>query len=124
MIANNIVDDAAMGISVTNFNEGGRLAVVQGNLIRNVFFRKDARRPHRVRRVTGIELSVRHHDRLAGNALITDNLITGAKDGAIRAMNGATPTGPDLATASAAAYRNLASIPTSRARPQNESGKN
>jgi len=44
---------------------------------------------------------------LAGTALITDNLITGAKDGAIRAMNGATPTGPDLATASAEAYRNL-----------------
>lgn len=42
VIANNIVDDAAMGISVTNFNEGGRLAVVQGNLIRNIFFRKDA----------------------------------------------------------------------------------
>ena len=39
----------------------------------------------------------------AGTALITDNLITGAKDGAIRAMNGATPTGPDLATASAEA---------------------
>ena len=44
----------------------------------------------------------------AGKALITDNLISGAKDGAIRAMNGATPTGPDLATASAAAYPNLA----------------
>jgi hypothetical protein len=44
---------------------------------------------------------------LAGTALITDNLITGAKDGAIRAMNGPTPTGPDLAMASAEAYRNL-----------------
>jgi hypothetical protein len=29
VIANNIVDNAAMGISVTNFNEGGRLAVTQ-----------------------------------------------------------------------------------------------
>jgi uncharacterized secreted repeat protein (TIGR03808 family) len=36
LIANNIVDGAAHGISVTNFNEGGRLAVVQGNLIRNI----------------------------------------------------------------------------------------
>ncbi len=36
VIANNIVDGAALGISVTNFNQGGRLAVVQGNLIRNV----------------------------------------------------------------------------------------
>ena len=41
-------------------------------------------------------------------AEVDDNaVITGAKDGAIRAMNGATPTGPDLATASAEAYRNL-----------------
>src|SRR4030095_8344283 len=30
LIANNTVDGAAIGISVTNFNEGGRLAVVQG----------------------------------------------------------------------------------------------
>jgi uncharacterized secreted repeat protein (TIGR03808 family) len=36
VIANNTVDGAALGISVTNFNEGGRLAVVQGNLIRNL----------------------------------------------------------------------------------------
>ena len=41
LIANNIVDGAATGISVTNFNEGGRLAVVQGNLIRNIV-RRDA----------------------------------------------------------------------------------
>ena len=40
LIANNIVDTAATGISVTNFNEGGRLAVVQGNIVRNLFFRK------------------------------------------------------------------------------------
>lgn len=40
IIANNIVDRAATGISVTNFNEGGRLAVVQGNLIRNLFRRE------------------------------------------------------------------------------------
>ena len=146
VIANNIVDRAALGVSVTNFNEGGRLAVVQGNLIRDVFFRKDvdARgvgiaveadstvsgnviegapgygimigwgRYLRDVSVTdnlirnahiGIGVSV---DSAAGTALITDNLITGAKDGAIRAMNGATPTGPDLATSSAASYPNLA----------------
>ncbi len=146
VIANNIVDKAAMGVSVTNFNEGGRLAVVQGNLVRNMFFRKDADsrgigigveadsvvsgnviegapgygimigwgRYLRDVSVTdnlirnahiGIGVSI---DSSAGTALITDNLITGAKDGAIRAMNAATPTGPDLATGSAAAYPNLA----------------
>lgn len=36
VISNNTIDGAAVGIAVTNFNEGGRLAVVQGNLIRNV----------------------------------------------------------------------------------------
>lgn len=36
VIANNTVDGAAIGVVVTNFNEGGRLAVVQGNLIRNL----------------------------------------------------------------------------------------
>ena len=36
VIANNTVDGAALGIVVCNFNEGGRLAVVQGNLIRNL----------------------------------------------------------------------------------------
>ena len=36
VIANNIVDGAALGVSVTNFDKGGRLAVVQGNLIRNL----------------------------------------------------------------------------------------
>jgi uncharacterized secreted repeat protein (TIGR03808 family) len=36
VIANNTVDGAATGISVTNFDKGGRLSVVQGNLIRNL----------------------------------------------------------------------------------------
>jgi uncharacterized secreted repeat protein (TIGR03808 family) len=36
VIANNTVDGAAIGVSVCNFNEGGRLAVVQGNIIRNL----------------------------------------------------------------------------------------
>ena len=36
VIANNSVDGAAIGVSVTNFNQGGRLAVVQGNIIRNL----------------------------------------------------------------------------------------
>jgi uncharacterized secreted repeat protein (TIGR03808 family) len=145
VIANNLVDRAAMGISVTNFDYGGRLAVVQGNLIRNMFLRKDVesrgigiaiaadsvvsanvietapafgiligwgaylrdvsvadnviRNAH-----IGIAVTV---DPEAGNALITDNLITGSKDGAIRALSGYVPMGPDLGHESAEAYRNL-----------------
>jgi uncharacterized secreted repeat protein (TIGR03808 family) len=36
LIANNTVDGAAIGVSVTNFNQGGRLASVSGNIIRNL----------------------------------------------------------------------------------------
>ncbi len=36
VIANNIVDGAAVGVGVANLDQGGRLAVVQGNLIRNL----------------------------------------------------------------------------------------
>jgi len=145
VIANNIVDAAAMGISVTNFNEGGRLAVVQGNIIRNLFLRKtgetrgigigaeadtvvtgnviegapsygifagwrqylrDVSVTDNVIRKSHIGIAV-SADPEAGSALITDNLIDGAKDGAIRAMKGPTPVGPDLAHESAESYRNL-----------------
>jgi uncharacterized secreted repeat protein (TIGR03808 family) len=40
VIANNTVDGAAVGISVCNFNEGGRLAAVQGNVIRNLLAKR------------------------------------------------------------------------------------
>src|SRR4029453_385274 len=36
LIANNTIDGAAIGVSVTNFNEGGRLASVTGNIIHNL----------------------------------------------------------------------------------------
>ena len=146
LIANNIVDTAATGISVTNFNEGGRLAVVQGNIVRNLFFRKtgevrgngiaveadttvsgnvvegapaygiivgwgeylrDVAVTGNVVRKSHIGIGVAASAG-AGTALITDNLIDGAQDGAIRAMKGPTPIGPDLALASAESYRNLA----------------
>jgi uncharacterized secreted repeat protein (TIGR03808 family) len=35
-VANNVVDGAANGISITNFDNGGRLATVSGNLVRNL----------------------------------------------------------------------------------------
>ncbi|MGB6119818.1 MAG: TIGR03808 family TAT-translocated repetitive protein [Mesorhizobium sp.] len=36
VIANNIIDGAANGISVVNLNEGGRMSTVSGNLVRNL----------------------------------------------------------------------------------------
>lgn len=35
-IANNVVDGAANGISIVNFNEGGRMATCSGNIVRNL----------------------------------------------------------------------------------------
>jgi uncharacterized secreted repeat protein (TIGR03808 family) len=40
VISGNTVDGAALGVSVCNFNEGGRIAVVQGNIIRNLIARR------------------------------------------------------------------------------------
>jgi uncharacterized secreted repeat protein (TIGR03808 family) len=42
LIANNVVDGAAIGVAVTNFKQGGRLAVVQGNVIRNLLPKRPA----------------------------------------------------------------------------------
>jgi len=36
IVANNIVDGAQSGVSIANFNEGARLAIVQGNILRNI----------------------------------------------------------------------------------------
>lgn len=137
LIANNFIDTAAAGISVTNFNEGGRLAVVQGNLIRNLFrreaepedkrgegigveadavvsgntienaptvgiqigwgkFMRDVAATGNVIRSARVGISVTG-DPDAGKCLIANNLISGATDGAIRAMNLGELTGPDLA---------------------------
>jgi uncharacterized secreted repeat protein (TIGR03808 family) len=70
VIANNTVDGAALGIAVVNFNEGGRLAVVQGNLIRNL----KAKRPVAFgpEDVGGIGIAVE------ADASVTGNVIEGA----------------------------------------------
>jgi uncharacterized secreted repeat protein (TIGR03808 family) len=67
LIANNIVDGAATGVSVTNFNEGGRLAVVQGNLIRNLVRREQEPED---KRGEGIAVEA--------DTLVTGNTIEGA----------------------------------------------
>ena len=67
MISNNVIDGAATGIAVTNFNEGGRLAVVQGNLIRNLI-----RREHEVIDKRGEGITVE------ADAVVASNVIEGA----------------------------------------------
>jgi uncharacterized secreted repeat protein (TIGR03808 family) len=41
VIAGNIIDGAAAGISMTNFNDGGRLAACTGNIVRNLYARSE-----------------------------------------------------------------------------------
>jgi uncharacterized secreted repeat protein (TIGR03808 family) len=140
VIANNVVDGAAIGVAVTNFREGGRLAVVLGNIIRDLSPRRPAGTdPHDaagigigveadtavtgnvienapsagiqvgwgqyLRDVTvtgnvvrasevGIGVSVAAG---AGSAVIADNLISGARRGAILGMDGGTPVTGELA---------------------------
>lgn len=45
VIADNVIDEAGSGISIANFREGGRLAVVHGNLVRNLRNRIAGRDP-------------------------------------------------------------------------------
>ncbi len=66
VIAQNIVEDAAAGVSITNFNNGGRLGVCANNIIRNLFVRegeKDLR---------GIGIGVE------ADTLVTGNLVENA----------------------------------------------
>ena len=143
LIASNLVDGAASGIAVTNFNEGGRLAVVQGNLVRNLFRREDEPvdtrgvgigveadaavtgnviegaptagivagwGPHlrdvaitgNLIRTAGVGIMI-SSDAAAGACLVSQNMISGTRDGAIRAMDHGVAHGPDLATAGASA---------------------
>ncbi len=67
LIASNLIDGAASGISVSNFNEGGRLAVIQGNLVRNL-----KRREHEPVDKRGEGISVE------ADAAVTGNTIEGA----------------------------------------------
>jgi len=150
LIANNIVDGAALGISVTNFNHGGRLAVVQGNLIRNIVARRPAGTDPND--ASGIGIGVEADTAVSGNVIenaahagiaagwgaylrdvaissnivrgtdygitvsvapgagasvIADNLISGARRGAIVGMEWTNPVTGDLATEGAARYAQL-----------------
>lgn len=67
LIASNLVDTAATGVSVTNFNDGGRLAIVQGNLLRNLFRREEEPQDKRGEGIT-----------VEADAAVTGNVIESA----------------------------------------------
>jgi uncharacterized secreted repeat protein (TIGR03808 family) len=150
LIANNIVDGATTGVSITNFDKGGRLAVVQGNLIRNLIARRPAGSDagdvastgigvnadtvvtgNVIENVPGAGISAGYGPYLrdvaitgnvvrgadigiavsvapgAGAAVIADNLIAGARRGAILGMEWKNPVPGDLAKDGAAHYAQL-----------------
>lgn len=65
-ISNNIVDGATMGVSIANFNEGGRLAVCANNLIRNL--KTEAPYPQEVQEF-GIGIGVEADTAVTGNVI-------------------------------------------------------
>jgi uncharacterized secreted repeat protein (TIGR03808 family) len=137
VITSNMVDDAATGISITNFNEGGRLAVCQGNMVRNLRlydhpidkrgtgiaveadtvvngnviengptagiwigwgkYQRNVSATGNVIRDCGIGIAAQVAAG-ARDALIANNLISGAKRGAILGMDHDTPVTKDLAS--------------------------
>lgn len=74
-VANNTLANAAVGVAVTGFEHGGRLAVVQANLIRNL---RAARRGKDNAAGAGIGISVE------ADAAVIGNVIENAPDTGIR----------------------------------------
>lgn len=149
IIANNIVDGAANGISIVNFNEGGRMGVCSGNIVRNLstsgpypadapgfgvgisveadttvsgnvienaplygmqigwgaYMRNVVATGNIIRQAgTGIAVTVVEG---AGTAIISDNVIDGAKNGAIIGQRWAEPVTGDLTSLGNAGYAHL-----------------
>jgi uncharacterized secreted repeat protein (TIGR03808 family) len=88
IISANTVDGAALGVVCTNFNDGGRLAVVQGNLIR----RLTSRRPQGGPDAAGVGIAVEADASVTGN-VIEDAPSMGISVGAGKYMRDVSVTG-------------------------------
>jgi uncharacterized secreted repeat protein (TIGR03808 family) len=88
VIANNTVDGAALGVVSTNFNDGGRLAVIQGNLIR----RLSPKRPQGGSDAAGVGIAVEADAAVTGN-VIEDAPSVGISVGAGRFQRDVSVTG-------------------------------
>jgi uncharacterized secreted repeat protein (TIGR03808 family) len=64
-IADNTIDGAGSGISVTNFQQGGRLAAVRGNVVRNIRVRRKDQKPGDV----GVGIGVEADTAVTGNVV-------------------------------------------------------
>ncbi|WP_372425282.1 TIGR03808 family TAT-translocated repetitive protein [Salinarimonas chemoclinalis] len=75
VIASNVVDGAAHGIVSTNLNEGGRMAAITGNVVRNLF-----RRPA----VEGGQEARSYGIFAEAEAAVTGNVVDGVPDEGLR----------------------------------------
>lgn len=75
IVADNVIDTAENGIAITNFNDGGRLSTVHGNLLRNVGVRRPDNPPDGAGMGIGIE----------AETAVTGNVIENAPRVGIRA---------------------------------------
>lgn len=67
IVADNVIDTAENGIAITNFNNGGRLSTVHGNLLRNV----GVRRPDNPPEGAGLGISIEADTAVTGNTIET-----------------------------------------------------
>jgi uncharacterized secreted repeat protein (TIGR03808 family) len=67
VVADNVIDTAENGIAITNFNDGGRLSAVHGNLVRNV----GVRRPDNPPEGAGLGISIEAETAVTGNTIET-----------------------------------------------------
>jgi uncharacterized secreted repeat protein (TIGR03808 family) len=149
IISGNLVDGAANGISVVNFNEGGRLAICSSNIVRNLtsvgpyqqdppgfgvgisieadcsatgnvvenvplygmqigwgeFMRNVVATGNVIRKASvGITVTVVEG---TGSAVISDNVIDQARDGAVVGYRWAEPATGDLAVEGSGGHANL-----------------
>jgi uncharacterized secreted repeat protein (TIGR03808 family) len=65
IVADNVIDRAENGIAITNFDHGGRLATVHGNLLRNLVLR----RPDNPPEGAGIGITVEAETAVTGNTI-------------------------------------------------------
>jgi uncharacterized secreted repeat protein (TIGR03808 family) len=98
IIANNLVDGAAGGISMTNWDNGGRLAMCSGNIVRNIAATSRTNpdvNPYGIAAEADAVISGNIIDAVPGigigvgwgpflrNVLVTDNLIRGTERGIV-----------------------------------------
>jgi uncharacterized secreted repeat protein (TIGR03808 family) len=76
VIADNVIDGAENGIAVTNFNNGGRLGTVHGNLLRNI----NQRRPDTPPEWSGVGIGIEADTAVTGN-VIENTIFAGIRAG-------------------------------------------